>query len=108
MPGTSSDNTVIPDAVYEAVEAVPEGVPRIFLSHMPAEFFEYEPTPATKIFYLIREPHAVWASVVKYMSRSVRLWRNLHQLADQGAAAANTMDLQVRSCLHPPSARASI
>eukprot|EP00750_Incisomonas_marina_P004155 INCI13444.3.p1 GENE.INCI13444.3~~INCI13444.3.p1 ORF type:complete len:423 (-),score=48.49 INCI13444.3:1008-2276(-) len=94
LPGTSSDNSVVPDAVYEAVEAVPEGVPRIFLSHMPAEFFEYEPTPSTKIFYLMREPHAVWASVVKFMSRAVRLWRNLHKLEDQGAAAAATIDLQ--------------
>lgn len=59
----------IPDEVFDKVNSVPAHIPRIFLSHMPAEFFEYTPTPKTRIIYLMREPHAVWHSVYKWSSR---------------------------------------
>ena len=39
----------IPDAVYDAINGLPESTPRIFLSHMPTEFFEYSPTSKTTI-----------------------------------------------------------
>jgi hypothetical protein len=59
----------IPAAVFDAVEAVPWDTPRIFLSHMPVEHFEYEPAPGTKIVYLVREPREVWTSLLNFMSR---------------------------------------
>jgi hypothetical protein len=90
LPGTTTTTTtttttatngattaaVVPDAVFDAVEAVPANVTRIFLSHMPAEHFEYRPAAGTKIFYLVREPHAVWGA---YRNRKLsrdhsRLW----------------------------------
>ena len=61
----------IPDAVFDKVNSIPEHIPRIFLSHMPAGFFEYAPTPKTRIIYLMREPHAVWHSVYKWNARLV-------------------------------------
>jgi len=59
----------IPDEVFDSINSVPKGQTRIFLSHMPEHLFEYAPTPKTKIVYLIREPHAVWYSMAKWISR---------------------------------------
>ncbi len=60
LPGGHQTNTIVPTSVFHHVEGAPADTPRIFLSHMPVEHFEYDPAPGTKIFYLLREPRAVW------------------------------------------------
>ena len=43
----------VPDAVFAAVEAVPLGVPRVFVSHQPITHFEYLLTaPGTRVAYV--------------------------------------------------------
>lgn len=63
----------IPDAVYDDINSMPAHVPRIFLSHMPRDLFEFRVTPFTKVLYLIREPHGVWHSVAKWLERLFQL-----------------------------------
>lgn len=74
LPGTAEDDAGgVSDWNFEAIESVPENMPRIFLSHMPTKYFEYEPSLGTRILYLMREPHAVLQSTINMMSRRVAL-----------------------------------
>ena len=79
LPSSHLANAVVPASVFDAVEAVPAGTPRIFLSHMPVEYFEYDPAPGTTILYLLREPHAVWGESPLQQQRQRR--RRNHRVA---------------------------
>lgn len=59
--------------MYESVNNITATFPRVFLSHMPPSHFEYIPTTKTKIIYQIREPHAVWYSMLKFAQRLRKL-----------------------------------
>ena len=63
----------IPDAVFDEINRMPMNTPRIFLSHMPIDLFEFRLAPLTKVFYLIREPHGVWHSLAKWLERLFQL-----------------------------------
>ena len=61
----------VPDYVYDRINALPTDTRRIFLSHQSPEFFEFTPTPKTTILYMMREPHSVWYSMLKFNRRLV-------------------------------------
>ncbi len=69
LPSVSKDQ--IADSTMALIDAVDPSVPRIFLSHMPVEHFEFELASRTRLIYILREPHAVWRSVMKYQTRLV-------------------------------------
>ena len=68
--------------VFQSIDEIPTNVTRIFLSHMPTIHFEFDPTPYTKIIYLMREPHSVWRSMLQFKGR-LRKVLNQHY-ADNG------------------------
>ena len=78
---TLASKETIPDTVFDDVNNISDTAPRIFLSHQPPEYFEYAPTPRTRIVYLVRDPHAVWHSLLKFTDRIVDLLRAEHNLS---------------------------
>lgn len=64
------NNAPVPDEVYDAINSISKDTPRIFLSHQPRKYFEYSPSSKTKIFYLMRKPHATWFSMWKWYNRA--------------------------------------
>ncbi len=72
----------IPDSVYDAINALPETTPRIFLSHMPTEFFEYSPTSKTTILCvkglvsaLFRAPYVLADRLPHFLIFRPATWR---------------------------------
>jgi len=70
LPGArNKSDSGFSETTYQNLDSLPEDVPRVFLSHMPTRYFEYALSPNTKIIYLLREPHAVWRSMMKFNER---------------------------------------
>ncbi len=80
-PHTLASNEAIPDSVFDDINNIAPTTSRIFLSHQSPEYFEYAPTPKTRIVYLIRDPHAVWHSLLRFTNRVVDLVREEHNMS---------------------------